>query len=59
MSVKKYIIDYLRAETAEVNKLLDSHVGGDIYRPIHPLTTFVAFHKLRKKFKMEKGDSLC
>ena len=32
------------AETAEVNIQLDSHVGGDIYRPLHPLRSFVAFH---------------
>ena len=47
------------AETAEVNMQLDSHVRGDIYRPLHPLRNFVAFHKLgEKKFQMEKGDSL-
>ena len=31
------------------NIQLDSHVGGDIYKPMHPLRTFVAFRKLRKK----------
>ena len=48
-----------QAETAEVNIQLDSHVGGDIYRPMHPLRTYVAFHKLRgQNFQKEKGDSL-
>ena len=37
------------AETAELNVQLDSHVGGDIYSPMHPLRTFVAFHKLWEK----------
>ena len=37
------------AESAEVNIQLDSHVGGDIYRPMHPLRSYVAFHKLREK----------
>ena len=33
----------LLPETAEVNIQVDSHAGGDIYRPMHPLRTFVAF----------------
>ena len=42
-------------ETAEVSLQLDSSVGGDIYRPMHPLRTFIAFHKLREKiFKWKK-----
>ena len=40
-------VSFTVPETAEVNIQLDSHVGGDIYRPMHPLMTFVAFHKLR------------
>ena len=46
---------FKKPETVEVNIQLDSHVGGDIYRPMHPLRTFVAFHKLRtKNFKWQK-----
>ena len=32
------------AETAAVNILLDSQAVGDIYRCMHSLRTFVAFH---------------
>ena len=38
------------AETAAVNKLQDSHAGGDIYSCKHSLRTSVAFQKWRKKF---------
>ena len=48
----------LPPKTAEVNILLGSYVGGDIYMPMHPLRTFVAFQELRGKFRMEKGYSL-
>ena len=45
-------------ETAEVNIQPDSHVGGDIYRPMHPLRTFISFHKLREKFSNGKMRQL-
>ena len=32
-------------ETLAVNKLLDSHASGDIYRCMHPLRTSVASYK--------------
>ena len=47
-----------QSEIAEENMQPDSYVGGDIFRLMYPLRTFVAFHKLRKKIQMEKGDSL-
>ena len=31
------------SETAEVNTQVDSHVDGDINRPMHPLRTIDAF----------------
>ena len=44
--------------TAAVNILvLDSLVGGDIYSCVHPLKTFVAFYKWRKKFLKCKKET--
>ena len=43
---------------AAVNKQLDSYIGGDIYRPVHPLRTFVTFYKWSKYLQIQKGDSL-
>ena len=41
-------------ETAEVNIQLGSHADGDIYKSMHPLKVFVAFHKMRKNSMNEK-----
>ena len=45
------------AETAALDKQLDSHLGGDIYRPMHPLKTSAAFHKWRKKISKNKKET--
>ena len=45
------------SETAEVNMQLDFHAGGEIYRCKHPLRTYVAFQKLRKKFFKWKKET--
>ena len=41
-------------ETAAVNKQLDSHVGGDIYKPMKPFKTYVALYKWRKNSSYTK-----
>ena len=46
------------AETAKVNIQLYSHAGGDIYWLMHPMKTFVAFHKLRENVLNGKGRQL-
>ena len=46
-------------DSCDINKVLDSHASGDIYRCMHHLSTFVAFRKWRIKFfKCKKGDNL-
>ena len=48
------------SEAAELNILLDSHAVRAIYRPMHPLKTFVAHHNLRKNSSSAKSTKrLC
>ena len=37
---------------------LDSHVGVDIYKPMHPLRTFLLFTNGENNLQIQKGDSL-
>ena len=55
---KIYKHNFAKPETAAVNKLLDTHAGGDIYRCKHPLRTSVAIYKWRKKSSNAKRRQL-